>query len=443
MRLRRCGLFITIAAWGLVTTAGFADTCDFEEFNDELDERDFEAVVEYVNTKRIIELEEKACKLVISGDIRAEWSHITEKLHGQRLRGSRLDRCGAGFLSNNDFDIDVNLYFEYKCERAWGVVHVEFDNPAGVQEGDKICGVRPLIYDRCSRIDPDGCFGSGDCNRLCLRKAFMGYNICSDGKTRLDIEVGRRRLYDVFDSRIQFLARFDGLVLRYATQWKCTDFYWNLGGFVVDERVNHFSFVTEFGALRIAETGLDLKYSFINWFFHGRNRCDVAKARGWRFDNSQVTIAYRFDPDYCQLRSKVYGAFIVNHAAQRLHVTRNKKENIAWYVGFLFGEVIKEGDWSVDCNYQYCEAQAVPDCDLSGIGRGNFFKETFTMGGPDGDPFNARGDANYKGMRLEGLYALTDDLSIDAVFQYSVPADKAIGGPMNYSKFKVEAIYAF
>lgn len=443
MRLPRYVFPIAFAACGLMTSAVFADCCDLEDFNDELDERDFQAVTEYINTKRSIELQEKACNLAISGDIRTEWSHITEKLNGQKLRGGRVPRCGSGFVSPNDFDIDVNLYFDYKCERAWGVAHIEFDNPAGVQEHDKICGLRPLIFDRCGIIDPDACFGSGRCDSICLRKAYMGYNICADGVSRFDIEVGRRRLYDVFDSRIQFLARFDGLVFRYATQWECTDIYWNIGAFVVDERTNHYAYITELGALNILDSGFDFKYSYVDWDTNRLNRCGIRHPFGWKFKNSQWTAAYHFDPEFINMSAKIYGAFIWNHAAEARILTRNKRLDKAWYIGFLIGEVAKEGDWSLDFNYQYCEAQAVADCDLSGIGRGNFFKESFNMQGSDGDPLNARGDANYKGFRIEGLYALTDNLSIDAQFQYSQPVDKTIGGNLNYSKFKIEAIYAF
>lgn len=459
MRLVRYILPSIVAAWGLVGSSAFAADCgckakdadckkegsgsDLEDFTDELDERDFEAVAEYVNAKRAEDVKDKACGLVISGDIRTEWSYITEVLNGRRLRGGFVDRCGSGFLSNNDFDIDVNLYFDYKCERAWGRVHIEYDNPAGVQESDKICGKAPVEYDRCGRIDPIGAFGSGRCDSLCLRKAFLGFNICSDGTSRLDIEVGRRRLYDVFDSRIQFLARFDGLLLRYATQVRCTDLYWNVAALVVDERSNHFAYVTELGALNVLDSGFDLKYSYIDWLKHGLNRCEVLRPYGWRFRNSQWSLAYRFNPECLCRPAKVYGAFIINHEAGRLKVTRNRLENKAWYAGFLIGEVEKEGDWSLDCNYQYCEARAVPDPDVSGIGRGNFFRETFTMAIPLGDPANARGEANYKGVRIEGLYALTDELSIDAVFQCSKPAETAIGGPLRYNKFKIEAIYAF
>lgn len=444
MKLWNSWLFVAVAACGLSTSAAFAACdCSLTDFADELDERDFEAVTEYINSKRTIELEEKACNLAISGDIRAEWSFITEKINGEAIRGHRAKACDGLPITHNDFDIDLNLYFDYKCERAWGVAHIEFDNPAGVNESKKHCGATPAKYDPCSDIDSRAPFGSGRCDSLCVRKAYMGYNICADGCSRFDVEIGRRRLYDVFDSRIQFLARFDGIVTRYATQWEASDIYWNLGGFVVDERVNHFAWVTEVGFLNICDSGLDFKYSYIDWFKNGINRCIVRESPGWRFQNSQWTGAYRFDPDFMCIPAKIYGAFLWNHAAKRQTYTTNRLKNLAWYLGVIFGEVAVEGDWSLDITYQYVQAQAVADADVSGIGRGNLRGETLTMGGPNGIPANARGNANYKGFRIEGLYALTDNLSIDAQFQYSKPEDKNIGGRVNYSKFKIEAIYAF
>lgn len=446
----------------IVIAIGFAHTqlsagpcdCNFDEFSDELDERDFEAVTEYINTKRTIDLEEKVTNLAISGDIRTEWSYITEKVNGVHRRGGNARTCSTGNsgtpISHNDFDIDLNLYFDYKCERAWGVAHIEFDNPAGVQENSKTCGfinfigVDPLpVYNVCDSRDPYAGHGSGRCDSLCLRKAYIGYNICADGDSRLDIELGRRRLYDVFDSRIQFLARFDGIVARYATQWACTDFYWNIGGFVVDERVNHYAWVTELGAKNIADSGLDLKYSFIDWQKKGPNRCGVRNSPGWQYQNSQWLVAYHFDPDFICSSAKFYGAFLWNHAAKRHNYTDNTLANLGYYIGFLFGEVAAEGDFSLDINYQYVEAQAIPDPDNSGIGRGNVLGESFTQALPFGLPINARGNGNYKGFRIEGLYAVTDNLSLDAQFQYSKPVNANIGGTFNYSKFKIEAIYAF
>lgn len=102
----------------------------------------------------------------------------------------------------------------------------------------------------------------------------------------------------------------------------------------------------------------------------------------------------------------------------------------------MFGKVVKEGDWALEVQYQYVEAQAMPDDDTSGIGRGNVLDESFTS-------CSRRGNTNYKGWRLEGLYALTDNMTLDSIIEWSKAADDKVGGPHTYSKFELEAIYAF
>src|SRR5262245_46536776 len=94
MRFGKCWLPVVVA-YGLSMSAAFAADCNPEcdrgipTFAEELDERDFEAVTEYVNSKRTIEIEEKACNLAISGDVRFEWSYITEKVNGIVFRDGR------------------------------------------------------------------------------------------------------------------------------------------------------------------------------------------------------------------------------------------------------------------------------------------------------------------------------------------------------------------
>jgi len=72
---------------------------------------------------------------------------------------------------------------------------------------------------------------------------------------------------------------------------------------------------------------------------------------------------------------------------------------------------------------------------MSGIGRGNVRNSTLTADG--------LGDTNFKGFRFEFLYALTNDISIDSIIEWSRALDKKIGGKHNYSKVELEAIYAF
>lgn len=431
MKLLRYLLPVVIVAVTMVTSL----------FAQPVRDRDFEAVHEYLNSKRTMDVIEKGHNLTISGDIRTEWRHITERQDGVKLRGGEFQFLETDpdrpLLGRNEFDAEFNLYFDYVCDRAWGVVWLEFDNAAGVERFTGQC-----------KIDPQACGGSGRCDFLCLQKAYMGYNVCCDGETRFDVELGRRPLWTVFDSRVQFNARFDGLLLKYSTNYDCWgDFYVWLGGFLVDERVDWFSLVTEIGLLNIGDWGLDFKYSYINWpkLGGGKNRCKIRNPLGWEFRVSQWLLAYNFDPELICAPAKLYGAFLWNSAAKSrrfvtdpktpLILTDPKKKGIGWYVGVIIGEVFQEGDWSLDINYQVVEAQCIPDCDVSGIGRGNIFENTFTSTG--------RGNGNYKGWRVEGLYALTDNLSFDLSIEWSRADDSSIGGKHTFSQLELEAIYAF
>lgn len=425
-------------------------------YDESLNERDFHVLRDYVYTKRTINLEEKDWNLAISGDIRTEWRHLNEKRHGEVLRGSQSRRkigCEKAtdegnvdggnedvkntdkfhpdealrlLRSRNDFDIEFNLRFDYVCNRAWGVAQLEFDNSAGIGSEDHTC---------CE--NREGWFGSGRCDDICLKKAYMGYNVFCDCGSRLDVELGRRRLYDVFDSEIQFLSRFDGLLFRYSTTWEnVSDVYWNIAGFLVDERVNQFAWATEVGFLNICDTGFDVKYSFIDWTKNGKNICNQTNPSSFDFRVSQWTAYYHFNEDVFNMPVEVYGAFAWNHSSRKENCNCTRKNpNLAWYLGITFGEVVNEADWAIDLQYQWVEALAVPDEDASGIGLGNTFNDTFT--------FNRQGNTNFQGWRVEGLYAITDNLTLDTIIEHSWKLEKCFGGTHTYSKFELEAIYAF
>ena len=485
MKLYRILLLLLVAA-SFASTAAYADRGrgrqDGSDFEMELNERDWDALREFLNTKRTIDIKKKADNLSISGDVRTEWRHLMEKENGFILRGDdAVDPLICRPISRNDFDIEVNLRFDYTVERTWAVIHLQYDNAAGVDgQTDTVC-----------ECDPYALRGSGSCDSICLKKAYFGYNLCSDCDTRFDIEIGRRgNLYNVFDSKVEFLSRLDGILLHYASSWECVaDYYLKFAGFVVDEKVNHFAWATELGFLNIADSGFDLKYSFIDWVKNGRTRCwprikcqnkiiravaDHAINRrhflkkhllhprdviGNAFRVSQILLLYNLNPDLlCGYPSRIYAAFLINHDAKplkapicgtvkdlesELHhhhhpivlpgcacnpanriVTGFKKyhskDQYAWYVGFRVGEVVQEGDWAFDVQYQWVEANSIPDTDVGGIGRGNVLDSSYTEDG--------RGNTNFKGWRVEGLYAFTDDITIDMIIEASREINKILAG---------------
>lgn len=440
---------------------------DGSRFDQELNERDFEALRKYLNSKRETNLQDKeATTVTISGDVRFEWRHMNEDLNHIRLRGHQRKHPERSLpVSRNDFDAEFNLKFDYLMDRSWAVAHLQYDNSAGVDSQDRDC-----------KEDPTGWFGSGKCDSLCLRKAFMGYNFYMDDCLgRLDIELGRRgNMYNVFDSRVQFLSRFDGILLKWTGKYDyAKEIYAKLGGFVVDERVNHFAYVMEVGALNILDSGIDLKYSFIDWCGQVGTRCikdfcgpksnkymfrSLNNGKSFDFAVSQWTAYYNFDPSLFGRKAKVFGAFLMNHQWKKLTVYKTEyynsepngtpailvtrlgkyRANLAWYAGFAIGEVRKENDWALELQYQYVEALAMPGQDAAGICNGNVFDYTLTQ---RDSPYID--NTNYKGWKLEGLYALTDNITIDTILERTTPVNEKIGGPHVYSKIEVEAIYAF
>lgn len=511
----------------VTTSAAYGQTFGQETaFNRELRTRDDQAVREFVTSKENIPVKEKSKNLEISGDVRFEYTHLREKgvvLYYENvsspssyssgyhlipdedlvfigdqdvvndgppvqpvapriaekyrnLRGGHYVDDEGLPLSHNDFDVEFNLKLKYVYENAWADVRLQFDNPCGIKRGLSCERSIPIFNREGSQVLDEATTdaritskGSGDHIAINLKRAFIGYNVWADGKHRLDIEVGRRKLSDVFDSEIQFTARFDGLLVKYATSIdEISDFYWNTGAFVIDERKNHFGWVTEFGFLNLFDTGLDLKYSFIDWRKFGKNRCFARNPWGMAFANSQVTAEYHFTtPEFCSKTypAELYAGFLVNQVAKKNKFS-HKKENLGAFAGILLGEVNKKGDWSVDFEYIYVQAQAVPDFDVGSISRGNIFNENFYeiyeidaysdssyaySGNVYSDSgsgsligyFPRRGNANFQGWRLDALYALTDNLSIELVFETSREITRKLGGPHKYSDFEIEAIYAF
>jgi len=479
MKLFNMMKLLALAACTLVSSGLMAH----DSFHKGTRERDFDAVQRFVNSKRTISLEEKDSNLSIAGDIRVDWTHTNESVAKQKLRnaddGAREveddDLFGGTYVvvsdvasdgveyKNNEFDIEFNLYIDYICDRSWGVVWLQFHDDAGIDNN----------IHRYRSQDVNGLYGSGNCDGLCLKKAYIGYNICADGCQRIDIEIGRRPLYTIFDSRVQFNSRFDGILLKYSRpveNWG--DFYWNIGGFVVDDRSQHYAYATELGLVNICDCGLSVKYSFIDWLSgldNSYNRArgmsgNIKKPYGTRFRISQISGSYTFQPECLCMPLKVYAAYLHNHDATAFSSgtgptavsTNGRKLNDAWYAGAIIGKVCHECDWSFEVNFQKVEAQALPDEDVSGIGfKRNVLLETFTAEG--------RGFTNYMGWFAEGLYAVTDNLTVNARFEYSQEADKdvvAVAFPTGtdsdfvqpsvsdrakhkYTMLRVQAIYAF
>jgi len=398
-------------------------------------ESDVKALADFVKSKGAITIQEKGGNLMLSGDIRSEFEHMRSKTNGHNLRGnnSNWERAGDKHppFPTNAFDIEVNIMMDYKADRSWGKIQLQFDNPAGIRAQDHEAYKYDFVSER------NTLFGSGKYSNLVLRKAYLGYNVCECGTSRFDVEVGRRRLYDVFDSKVQFYSFGDALTLKYANSFEnMMDFSVKAAAFVVNQNVNHFGYVGEADFMNLGDDGIDLKYSFINWTKDGHNQWHKKGGLGSEFRISQVLLAYNFSPDFVRYRTQVYGAYLFNHNAKSVKKFHHKKAREAFYAGFKMGEIKRQNDWALDVNYQWVQAQAVPENDIRGIGRDNpknisIYKRT------------SCGYANYKGYSIDLLYALTDNLTFDMKFDRVHQCNKRIGGKHRAYWIEIDAIYAF
>lgn len=474
---------------------------NYERRHDQTDDRSIRG---FVQSKENIEIKEKASHLEISGDVRAEWNHDLE--HGFRtifkngkfkqkyvlLQGKNGLDDDLELTGSNDWDIEFNLKIKYAYERSWAMAQLQFDNPSGTN-GYNFCDDAVLVLDEdgsslssssysgqsspsgvaIARDNSSACKGSGAALFINLKRAYMGYNIWADGNHRLDVEVGRQKLNDLFESEIQYSSRFDGIVFKFASRIdEVFDWYCYASAFVIDERVNHIGYAGEIGLLNAFDSNIDIKYSFIDWKNQGKNRCFVHHSVGAAFMNSQIFMEYHIDPSIGgkTVPASFYGAFVYNHAAPRTSLTHGKRQNIGWYAGFFIGEAKKKGEWNIDIMYQYVEAQMASDCDVDGIGRGNILNEHFTdvlifdeslssssidsidsgFSSSEISKFSSqevflprRGNANFKGWTFEGLYAFTDHLAVDITFEFTHAADSHIGGAHHFRHFEIEALYTF
>jgi len=395
------------------------------EFDRDLEDNDIRALKEWIDTKRQISLKEIGGDLSISGEVRTEFQNTWEKNNGEELRGT----TAADLFSRRGFDVEFNLMFDYRTERTWAAVKLEFDNNAGVFSGTK--------------------------NALNLEKCYWGVRAISCDTATVDIEIGRRPFLAVFDSRIEFASTFDGILFRYARTFeKVGDYYLHAGPFVINERRDQYGVIAETGLLNIGGTGFYSKLSVIDW--KTKTYEEEFITNRFRFVVLQWIPAYRFKIGCEKKRlAVVYSGFLWNFAAKRLEVSDEKRANYGAYIGFSCGQLLKQWDWAFDINYQVVAAQAIPDYDVSGVGLGNanftgFYTELM-LPLTDTERITVRpttretagGNTNYRGFAIRFDLLLTDKLDWQQSYQQSIVLDKRIGSFRQYKQYEMEFIYSW
>lgn len=389
-----------------------ADTIDHA---DGLQDRDIQALREWVNTKRQVTVKEKGGALSISGEVRSEFQHTVENSNGETLRGTRA-------LPTNAFDVEFNLLMDYRADNTWASVKVEFDNNAGTF--------------------------SGTLDRLKLERAYFGVRIINEDTYSFDVEIGRHnRINSFVDTKLEGDSFFDGIFVRYDQGFEnIGDFYTHVGTFLVDERREHYAYLGEIGFLNIANTGLYTKYLLIDWDTKNlHNRLDNDR---FRFLVSQLLFGYKFVPKKLDKVVILYVAGLWNHEARKLAITDHKRANFGGYIGFSIGELQRKYDWSFEAYYEVLAAQAVPDFDTSGVGIGNAPRAGFYTvrvdgsGGPTTRK-TAAGNGNLRGYSLTLEYLLTSNLVLFQSWNQSITLDDHIGPFRRFHQYEMEFLYSF
>lgn len=398
-------------------------------------ENDMDALRRFLQDKRLVSLKELGGDLSISGEVRTEGQYANERLKPQG-GSSFIQQRGMNSATKKAslaWDVEFNLMLDYRTDRTWTAMKVEFDNDMGI-------------------------FG-GTVNKVRLEKAYLGGRLIDGDTFTWDAEIGRRYLGNIYDSKIQFGSLFDGANLRFGKAFDAIgDFYTNIGVFLVTDKFNHYGEVMEIGALKIVNTPLNMRYSIINWYRHYTQEQlnnDFKQAPGarftqpWRYLVNQYTIFYQAYPAWFNKRLfKVYAAGLINAIAKGIPQTGGSKQNLGFYAGCAMGLVKKAGDWALDVNYQYAQAQVAPPVDSSCIGHGNAAGAGFFTAKQDGSGAittraNAVSPYNFQGFQIETLYGFTNNLTLQQTYQMSWTLNKNIGPNVQYKQYEIEFIYVF
>lgn len=416
----------------------FADTSNnyasqISDLLDTFNQKDLWAVREWLRKKRVT-MNNKTGDFSLSGDVKAQWQNLSQKLGGTNITGGPGSPSGWG---NNLYTIDFRLYFDYKSDKTWASAKLDFDEAAGLF--------------------------SGQSNNLALVRANMGYHLFDDGNQRLEVLVGRQRAYELYDSQIQFNSTLDGFTGIYALGINgLADLSIHGGGYVFNAVQNHPVWIVQAGASDLFDTGFYLEYAFVDWHKNtsstrvtnnrtGSTQVTYLGPDAWSFRNNQFILGYMFNPEVFGRDVDLYGGILWNALAQPSAMRNmsngqvHSSQKLAGWVTLQIGSVQKAGDWAFQAQWEVLQPYSVPDWDVAGMGRGNGtnsalfgfynFSKVVNLSG--------NGNANYNGWELDLLYSITNELVMQAKFQRALSKTEDIGRKSNYTNFMLAAIYGF
>lgn len=378
-----------------------------------------DALRELINTKRQITVKELGGSLSITGEVHGELQTFNEKKKGVQQRVSG-DRRGPPV---NAYDAEVSMLFDYRADRTWAAVKLKYDNDAGIV--------------------------SGRTDAIKLDRAYFGARLRDADRFTVDLEIGRRSLGNIFDSRIEYNSLFDGILLKYDyASEEMGDMYAHGGVFLVNEKRSQYAYIAELGMMRIAGSNFYTKYSCVDWDTKSNTENLETFRNNFKFIISQGLVGYKWTPKKFKRTIEFYLSGLCNHRAHGVKRTGDKSANLGGYAGFTIGELKKKNDWSLDINYQAVQAQAIPDYDSSGIGLGNANGSgfAFVRERPRGDftratRKTAEGNVNFRGYQITLQYMITNNLNVYQSFAQSITLDTSIGPFRQYKTYELDMVY--
>lgn len=445
MKILKRAAFLTLACISIAAQL-FTETSNnfaiqITDLLDTVNQKDLWAVREWLRTKRVA-LSNKTGDFSLSGDVKAQWRNVQEHLTPNVPPGAPAVNIVNGVDSpsgwtNNLYNIDFRLYFDYKADKTWASVKLDFDEAAGLF--------------------------AGQANNLALVRANMGYHLFDDGNARLDVLVGRQRAYELYDSQIQFNSTLDGFTGMFGLGINgLADITVRGGGYVFNAIFNQPVWIVQAGIYDILDTGFYAEYSFVNWaknlngiVITNTNMSPtgtyIANSEVWSFRNNQFILGYVFNPEIFGRDVRLFGGILWNALARPDAMDKlsdsivKSGQGLAGWIALQLGSVQKAGDWAFQAQWQVLQPYSVPDWDVAGMGRGNgsdsalFGFTSFSKA----TNFPGNGNANYNGWELDLLYSVTNEIVLEALFQRALPINSSIGGKSNYTNVVLAAIYGF
>ncbi|MCI5051647.1 MAG: hypothetical protein MRY21_00750 [Simkaniaceae bacterium] len=230
--------------------------------------------------------------------------------------------------------------------------------------------------------------------------------------------VSKKPFGSAFDSKLEFNSPMNGILLKVNYKFdQGGEPYFHSGAFLTKEKGYRCGYIAEVGMKNIANTGAFVKYSLVDW------QRVLAP-----YINSQMVVGY----DIPRKNVSLYVAGLQNLASEQ------SDQNYAVYIGTSLGKAKKQGDLSVDVNYQAVGSKAIPSFDARGmhVARGRVKKLLK-------DRSKLLGKANFKGYQVKSLYLITDKVKLQNTLEWAVDLHPQKVQKIAFNQYELELVIPF